>query len=138
MGQETTRLPLPSPQAPCLDSRPSEESLIHEPSACSQGRGLALKLPQITFLQFKEGGEEALELPPLGLRLSALPWDKFPPPPRPTVILSFFICKMKRIIATSESKIEVGKPPQVNKLGGTLDWGSGLLFENENPETGGQ
>lgn len=39
-------------------------------------RGWALKVPQIIFLQFKEGGEETLELPPWGLGVSALTWDK--------------------------------------------------------------
>ena len=39
-------------------------------------RGWALKAPQIIFLQFKEGGEETLELSPWGLGVSALTWDK--------------------------------------------------------------
>ena len=39
-------------------------------------RGLALRVPQIIFLRFKEGGEETLELPPWRLGVSALKWDK--------------------------------------------------------------
>lgn len=71
----------------------------------------------------------------VGLSLSALTWDKsYLPSHPPTLALSFYVCKMKVVIPTSQSSVVIKakikvKAPQVNKRGN-----SEKQYANRNPE----